>query len=305
MARKIRDQLQSLEALNERQLVEKNKEYDQDAINYIIVEGGVKLAVFNISHGVLLGKNEYEFAYKEGFLEEFISQYYSEEKIPKEILLPEEVTSSMQDYLSDIKGSRVRILVPQRGESLLLLNLVKKNLEKTFMEKDLILSDLKDAIGLETLPVVIECFDISHLSGTDTVGSMVRFKDAIPDKSNYRRFRIRTVEGIDDFASIAEIVRRRYSRLKDEGSMLPDLVVIDGGPGQLSAASKTLVDLGLKIPIISLAKRLEEIYFPASGLPITLDRKSRALQLLQRIRDESHRFAVSYHKVLRKKRTLR
>jgi excinuclease ABC subunit C len=152
---------------------------------------------------------------------------------------------------------------------------------------------------------VIECFDISHLSGTSMVGSMVQFRDGKPDKSNYRRFKIKTVEGIDDFASIAEVVKRRYTRLLDEHAQFPDLVIIDGGRGQLSSARGALAGMGVTgQPVIAIAKREEEVYVPDADLPLRLDRKSIALRYIEEIRDEAHRFAIAYNRLLRKKKVL-
>ena len=160
---------------------------------------------------------------------------------------------------------------------------------------------LQRALGLARPPERLECFDISNTMGSFSVGSMVSFLNGTPDKSNYRRFRIRTVEGIDDFRMIAEVVRRRYSRLKKEGKAYPDLVVIDGGKGQLQAAAGELRALGLDIPLIGLAKKEEEIFVPGKRAALILSRDSLALRLLQRLRDEAHRFAVSYHRLLRNK----
>ena len=148
---------------------------------------------------------------------------------------------------------------------------------------------------------MIECFDISNISGTNAVGSMVRFDNAHPDKTNYWRFKIKTVFGPDDFASINEIVKRRYKRLKEEQKEMPDLIVIDGGKGQLNAAEDALKSLELKIPVISLAKKFEEIYVPGKEIPIILPKTSEALKLLMQIRDEAHRFAIKYHQLLRSK----
>jgi excinuclease ABC subunit C len=167
------------------------------------------------------------------------------------------------------------------------------------MKNELKVKDLQASLGLVQVPAVIECFDISHLSGTSMVGSMVQFRDGAPDKKNYRRFRIRTVEGIDDVASIAEIVKRRYSRLIEENASFPDLIIIDGGKGQLAAALGALEELGLKIPVIALAKREEEVYLPGEMLPRRLDEKGMALHVLQEIRDEAHRFAIAYNRLLR------
>jgi len=194
--------------------------------------------------------------------------------------------------------------VPKIGEKKKLLELVEKNIEHAFLRDGLKVQDLQGALDLATPPSVIECFDISHLSGTSVAGSMVQFRDGKPDKKNYRRFRIRTVEGIDDVAAIGEVVKRRYSRLTGEGAELPDLVIVDGGKGQLGAARDALTRLDCKIPVIAIAKREEEVYVPGEMLPRRLDPKGMALRYLQEIRNEAHRFAVAYHTVLRKKRTL-
>ncbi len=158
---------------------------------------------------------------------------------------------------------------------------------------------LERALGLDHAPERIECFDISNIMGNQSVGSMVSFVNGRPDKSNYQRFKIKTVQGIDDFKSIAEIVMRRYTRLKKEGLPYPDLIMIDGGKGQLAAACDVLKGLGIQIPIISLAKREEEVFLPTKRNPIVLSKDSLGLKLLQRVRDEAHRFAITYHRKLR------
>jgi excinuclease ABC subunit C len=205
----------------------------------------------------------------------------------------------MAGYLSERKGRSVQVTVPKIGEKKKLIELVWENIGHAFMKNELKVKDLQASLGLVQVPAVIECFDISHLSGTSMVGSMVQFRDGAPDKKNYRRFRIRTVEGIDDVASIAEIVKRRYSRLIEENASFPDLIIIDGGKGQLAAALGALEELGLKIPVIALAKREEEVYLPGEMLPRRLDEKGMALHVLQEIRDEAHRFAIAYNRLLR------
>jgi excinuclease ABC subunit C len=161
---------------------------------------------------------------------------------------------------------------------------------------------LERALGLPKTPARIECFDISNIMGNQSVGSMVSFLNGKPDKSNYRRFKIRQVEGIDDFKMMAEVVRRRYTRLKNEGLIFPDLIIIDGGKGQLSAAADELNKLEVQIPMISLAKREEEVFMPGRRNSIILAKDSLGLRLLQRVRDEAHRFAVKYHRLLRGKK---
>ena len=181
------------------------------------------------------------------------------------------------------------------------MDLVDKNIEITFFSDTAKAEELGKRLKLSEAPSVIECFDISHLSGTSTVGSMVQFRNGKADKRNYRRFRIKTVEGIDDFAAIAEVVRRRYSRLKREDAELPSLVIIDGGRGQLNSALSELKKLGLKIPIISIAKEFEEIYLPHIPEPVRMARSDKALMFVQEIRDEAHRFALKYNRQIRGK----
>jgi len=219
--------------------------------------------------------------------------------------VPEKVSEPMEEFFSRQKGRKVTVTVPLRGAKRRLLDLVRMNIETVFFGDEIKLHEVRDQLGLSELPRVIECFDISHLSGTSVVGSMVRFSDARPDKKNYRRFQIKTVEGVDDFMAIGEIVRRRYSRLRDEGSPMPDLVMVDGGKGQLHAAVKEIKKLGLSLPVIALAKREEEIYMVGHAHPVPIDRKDRASLFLQEIRDEAHRFAVTYHRLLRKKKSIK
>lgn len=166
------------------------------------------------------------------------------------------------------------------------------------------LKDLKELLGLDKLPECIEAFDISNIFGKEATGSMVSFYKGIPDKDNYRRFRIKTVEGIDDYSMLAEVVRRRYMRLKEEGLVFPDLILIDGGRAHLLTAKKVLESLGVEVPLASIAKEKEHIYVPARSAPIKLKEDTPALNLIRRLRDEAHRFAVSYHRVLRRKKVI-
>jgi excinuclease ABC subunit C len=251
--------------------------------------------------GTLENKQQFEFEYNPEFLEEFIIQYYSDNPVPGELILPVKVDETLVDYLENIREGSVKVKVPQKGEKRKLMELVLKNVEASFFGHLDKLEDLQNKLDLQEIPAVIECFDISHLSGTSMVGSMVQFRNGKPDKSNYRRFRIKTVEEIDDYAALTEVVRRRYTRLLNEKTEMPNLVIIDGGLGQLNAALEVLKELNLKIPVISIAKRLEEIYIPGSESPLSLSKKSGALQMIQQLRDEAHRFAIKYHKLLRKK----
>jgi excinuclease ABC subunit C len=316
-ALEIREQIRSIKELSERQKMERNKAYDEDFINWIVHDGThksvlsrkgtkvpssssrVSLILFNARKGILENKQSFEFDYNDNFLEEFLVQFYSDYDCPKEIVLPEDVDSGLKDFFKKLGA---RVVVPKKGDRLKLLELVKRNVEiAVFGDSDKV-RDLAEKLNLNFLPKVIECFDVSHLSGTDTVASMVQFRDGKADKNNYRRFKIRTVEGNDDYASMREVVLRRYTKLKGEDLEMPDLILIDGGKGQLGIVVDVLKELDLKIAVIGIAKREEEVFFPGRSESVRLDRKSKALRLLQEIRDEAHRFAINYQRLLRGKR---
>ena len=328
-ALELRNEIAALQRLQERQQVERSRRYDQDVISYAVDGSTVYLMIFRVYRGTLDGKEEYVFASGEGVIEEFIVQYYSERLPPEELILdgtlegsskghakgssenPSEDSyedhpgasskAALQDYLTRMRGRKVCITIPRQGPKKQLLELARKNVEMGFFADKKKIDALADALRLSRRPEVIECFDISHLAGSFSVGIMVQFRGGRPDKSQYRRFRIRSVQGIDDFASIAETVRRRYSRLKEEKGEMPDLILIDGGKGQLSSALRELQKLRLKIPVISLAKGEEEIYVPGLDEPLAIGRDEKASLFLQEIRDEAHRFAISYNRLLRKK----
>jgi excinuclease ABC subunit C len=303
-ALELKNQIESVKALEGRQKMERDKDYDEDIINYIVVKDNVHLMIFNSLKGIIYDKKEFDFPATPNFLEEFLVQYYSDNEIPRKIIIPTKVDESIEDYLKKLKKKKVEVVVPKKGTSKELLDLVLKNLEISLFGDEDKLKDLMEKLKLNELPRVIECFDVSHLSGTATVASMVQFRNAKPDKSNYRRFKIRTVDQIDDFASMKEVVKRRYSKLKKEGAAMPNLVVIDGGKGQLSSVMEVLEELDLKLVVISLAKREEEIFVPGKGSPIVLDKRSKALKLLQNVRNEAHRFAIKYNRLLRNKKLL-
>ncbi|MDL2260907.1 excinuclease ABC subunit UvrC [Methanimicrococcus sp. OttesenSCG-928-J09] len=213
----------------------------------------------------------------------------------------ENISQSLIDFLSQRRGKAVKITIPKRGDKKDLLLLAEKNIEIAFFSATSKVEELGKRLMLPEPPRVIECFDISHLSGTHTVASMVQFRDGKADKSNYRRFKIKTVEGINDFASIAEVVNRRYSRLLEEEKPLPDLILIDGGKGQLSYAVAELKKLGVKTPVISLAEREEEVFVPGLSDPLPIKKNEKASLYLQEIRDEAHRFAITFNRELRQK----
>jgi excinuclease ABC subunit C len=297
----LRNQMGAIGHLAERQHVERPKETDQDVIAYTIADDTVYLMVFSVEKGLLSGKQEYSFDNREDFFEEFLVQYYADRKPPAELILPHGVDEALAGYLAEQKGRSVQVTVPKIGGKKKMLELVEKNIEHAFLKNDLKVKDLQATLDLPDPPEVIECFDISHLSGTSMVGSMVQFRNGVPDKKNYRRFKIKTIEGVDDAASMAEVVKRRYHRLIEENTDLPDLIILDGGKGQLSAAQEVLEGLDLGIPVIAIAKKEEEVYVPGEMLPRRLDPKGMALRYIQEIRDEAHRFAIAYHKLLRGK----
>lgn len=258
----------------------------------------------------------------------FLEKYYMEtpDLVPTEIFtretLPEDERKALETLLSTKEsgsGGRknVRFITPRKGEKARLLDMCAENarhhLEEYLIQKQKrgemarenpALEALRKTLRLEKTPARIECFDNSHLQGTDYASSMVCFVDGKPKKSDYRKFRLASFEGSDDYAAMKEAVTRRYGGSLSGELPLPDLVVIDGGKGQVNAARKSLDALGLEIPVIGLAKRLEEIFLPGKKDPYNLPKTSPALKLLQHIRDEAHRFAISYHRNLRRQRTL-
>lgn len=302
-AKERRDQIYALNRISQKQIISLDKKYNQDVINYIKSGTKIMFEVFNINKGVISGRKDFKFNQLKGSLAEFIKQYYFEHDIPEEIIIPEEIEGKniIEKYLSKIKNKKVEITVPVKGDKAKLLELAKTNLSLNLSECDQTLLNLQEVLLLPTLPKHIECFDISNLGDKFTVGSMVHFVDCKPDKNNYRRFKIRFVKAQNDVAMISEVVSRRYYRLVKEKADLPDLIVIDGGKAQLNAAKKVLTKLKLDISIIGLAKKFEEVYLVGKSEPIRLSKKDNALKLLQRVRNEAHRFAITYNRLLRSK----
>jgi excinuclease ABC subunit C len=324
-AAKTRDRLRALSVYNEKQKVVEMKEVDRDIIALALKEDDACGVVFKVRDGKVLGSHHYYLSNVGGktegeALETLLERYYLDnEDIPGEISISGEVNSIdvIRTWLSTRRGGAVSVDVPKTGEKVKLVGMVKKNAE--FLLEELQLQKMKRGdfiphsvqslqrdLRLAAPPRRIECFDISNIQGSDTVASMVVFVDAKPKKSEYRKFKIRSVQGPDDFASMREVVERRYSRLIEEGGTSPDLIVVDGGKGQLSSAVEVLGQLNYtSTPIIGLAKRLEEVFFPGQGDPLLIPRTSSSLKLLQQIRDEAHRFAITYHRTLRSKRILK
>ena len=334
----VRDKIQGLRNYSERQKVVDPDLIDRDIFSVAIDDDDACGVVFKIRDGKIVGRQHFYMSAVEGIEEkEIVSQlvrrYYLEsDYFPKEIFLPTEVGNSavIQSWLTSRRGDKVTMVVPKSGDKLRLMGMCKANAK--YLLDDLKIKKLKRGektpkvlellqkdLHLTTLPRRIECFDISNIQGSDAAASLVVFEDGKPKKSEYRRFKIRTVEGPDDFASMREVIRRHYSNLLDENGVRPDLIMVDGGKGQLSSAVEVIKQIEIRnhrlgdgqvkfeiqnISIIGLAKRLEEIYFPNISEPQSILKTSASLKLLQRIRDEAHRFAVEYHRKLRTKRTL-
>lgn len=309
LAKSYRDQIMAVKLIEERQKIDVPKNFDQDVLNWLVVGAKIYFQLFNIDKGVITSRHKFTFSFYPGVVEEFIKQYYSINFIPREIIIPAKLEEQdlIIKYLQETKVKkftmaympRVDLTVPQKGEKAELLNLVKDNLEITLGLEPGIM-DLQQKLGLAVMPKVIEFFDVSTLQGSYNVGAMIQMVGGRFNKNEYRKFKIRWKEAQDDFAMMFEIVLRRYYRLAMEKKPMPDLIVIDGGKGQLNASLKALHELKLDLNICSLAKREEEIYLPHKELPLKLDQKQPGIKLLIKGRDEVHRFVIKYHRSLRK-----
>ena len=303
-AKDIRDTLLRLESLQTKQKMEYVKNSDEEYFGIGIKKQTAIVMNFRMINGVIRDSDKFFFdLVGDNSFSNFLYQYYSTHKIPKFILvsiLPDN-QKLLESLLSGQAGFTVKILAPNKGKKRDIINLILKNIELIYSkggEPGLV--ELKEILNLPVIPNIIECFDISN-HGTDfAVGSMSRFVDGKPNKSGYRKFKIKTVSGRDDFAMIGEIIKRRYYRLLEEHSELPDLIVIDGGKGQLNAAMKSLESLGLKLSCISLAKENEEVYIPKNKNPVVIPKNKSSLKILQHARDESHRFGVTYNRTIQK-----
>jgi len=318
----LRDHIRALDRLEAPQKITTTDIDERDLFGSHVEWDRGALQIFSVREGKVVGREGYlvhRVAEPERFLSSAIQQYYADGQryVPREVLVPVEIPDRglLEEWLSARRGTQVRIRIPQRGEKVRLLEMVVRNARLAFdlewrhprTQSEEILRGLQDLLQLEVEPRRIECFDISNIQGSDVVASMVVFEDGLSKKSDYRKFRIKGLGGTpDDFASMREVVGRRYRRLLEEGKELPDLVLIDGGKGQLSAATEALAELGLgDQPVASLAKREELIFVPGHDEPVALPRSSPILQFVQRVRDEAHRFAIGFHRQTRSKRTLR
>ena len=338
LAARYRDRLSSVKKAIEKRQIAGTRNEDFDVIGVHDDELEASVQVFFVRKGRVMGQrgsivDKVEDFTQPDLIARIIEDVYHDENpigMPKNVFVPSlpEKAELYQEWLTGQRGSRVEIRVPQRGDKRALHETATKNARESFARHRLkrgtdhnsrskALEELQRHLALPNAPLRIECYDMSHLQGTDYVGSMVVLEDALPRKSEYRRFKIRDVEGNDDFAAMEEVLSRRFRNYLDEKdlpsteitkfSYPPQLLVVDGGKGQLGVAVRVLESMGLEeeIPVVALAKQFEEVFIPGRSQPIELPRGSEALYLLQRIRDESHRFAIAYHRKLRDKRMTR
>jgi excinuclease ABC subunit C len=316
----LRDQIQSLNKVRERQKIISTEQTDQDVLGVVRQGGDACVELFVVRKGRLVGQEAFFFdrvgAGEGEVLSAFIRQFYAKNVVPPaDILTSEDVPEAelLTEWLSRLAQRRVAIHAPQRGAKREFVAMAEENaaialqnhlLSRTNRQQ-LVQEDLQRALNLPSPPNRIEGYDISHIQGSEQVGSMVVWENGDMKKDDYKRFRIKSVIGSDDFASLEEMLRRRFSRSLEQGTALPDLVLIDGGRGQLNVGLTVLQDLGLDyIPVVALAKQQEEVYRGESLEPLVLDRTAPALHTLQKVRDEAHRFAITYHKKLRTQRTI-
>ncbi len=319
-AAKFRDQTAVLEAYTTAQNIVSTDFINRDILTLAAADKDAVVVVLRIREGNLIGREHFFLKIREensrsDILREFIRSYY-----PTTTFIPRELFTELDDeiplyeeFLRSLAGHAVKIIQPERGDKAKLLTLARKNAD--MLLKDHLLQKMKnrekpgkmvealqEALNLPVPPMTIEGFDISTIQGTNTVASMVSFENGRPKKSAYRRFIVKTVVGTDDFASMKEVVERRYTRLIEEKGVLPDLILIDGGKGQLGVAKDVLQRLNLgNLPVLGLAKKLEEVFIPGYSYPQNIPKTSPALTLLRRIRDEAHRFAITFHRERRDK----
>jgi excinuclease ABC subunit C len=324
-AARLRDTIEAMEAVRQKQKVDSAEHVDRDVIAYARDGRNGVAVVLQIREGILIGRQDLALKVDAGLtdgdlLSGFLKQYYNHlENLPKEVYIPGAVEDSalMEKWLSKSRGSKVRMISPQIGEKQRLVGMAETNarllLEEILAQKhkykDRVSAStaaLQKVLNLKQAPKTISCFDISNLGATDKAASLVYFEKGKPKKSEYRHFKIKTVEGQDDFAAMREVFTRYVERRQKGDLPLPDLMMVDGGKGQLSIAGEVLGKYGLnRQPVIGLAKRLEEVFIPGKLEPVSIPKTSPALNLLKRVRDEAHRFAISYHRKLRAKRTVK
>jgi excinuclease ABC subunit C len=332
-AAKLRDQLDNVRKAIEKQQMVSSKRENMDVIGMVEDELEAAFQVFFVRGGRVTGRKGYVVDKVEDLdtaelVAGFVERTYLDSEVPKQVLVPVEPAEHdlIESWLATQRGTKVALRVPHRGEKRSLLETVTQNAKEQFAQHRLKrssdfaarsrqLKELQDQLGLEEAPLRIECFDISNTGPTEAVGSMVVFEDGLPKRSDYRRFAIKWSQGQDDFANMGEVIRRRFQRYLEEKegdgndpttrkfAYPPNLVVIDGGKGQLNRAVEVMSELGINdVSVISLAKRMEEVFVPGRSEPIVIPRGSESLYLLQQLRDEAHRFALTYHRQRRGKR---
>ena len=336
-AARLRDRLASVQRAIEKQQMVVDKSEDLDVIGMAGDDLEAAVQVFYVRRGRVVGRKGFVLDKAEDLtagelVDRLLEGLYADEPplgVPKQVLVPEPSADPelYEEWLSTFRGSHVTVRVPQRGDKRALLETVTQNAREEFTRHRLkraadhnsrarALRDLQEVLGLPEAPLRIECYDMSHIQGSDYVGSMVVLEDGLPRKGEYRRFKIKGVAGNDDFAAMEEVLTRRLTaylaerdqpaaeRVGGKFSYPPQLLLVDGGKGQLSVAERVVEELGLEaeIPVAALAKRFEEVYVPGEADPVRIPRQSEALYLLQRVRDEAHRFAIAYHRQLRGKR---
>jgi len=326
-AARIRDQIKHIEKVIEKQSIVSRDFIDRDVIGFHRQDHRAAVYSLFIRAGKLLGGKGFNFSSislpDEEILSSFLRQYYREDRfIPEQILIPRPIPEKnlSEGWLTELKGQRVHILVPRKGAKRRLLEMAAENAEKFLHreadleeKKENLLLNLRESLRLGIIPKRIEAFDISNLQGGQAVGSMVTFEDGKPNKDRYRHFKIKTVEGADDYGMMYEVILRRYKKAVEE-KKFPDLVLIDGGRGQLNVAQEVFKELGIKgVDLLSLAKARrvghaetsdEKVFHPQYKEPITLGKQSPLLRFLDQIRDEAHRFAITYHKKVRQREAI-
>jgi len=327
-AAQLRDQIVAVERSAERQKITSARGSDQDVIAVVQEGTDACVEIFNVRDGKVISQDHYLLGAAESepgeVLSSFAKQFYARAlHVPREVLLhhPIEDSAVLEEWMTSLRGGKVSITVPVIGEKRRLVEMVADNARQALEQHKLrwmsdeqkttgALLELQQVLGLAKLPSRIECYDISNIQGTSAVGSMVVSERGKAKNNEYRRFKIKTVEGANDFAMMAEMLARRFKRAETDSTdesfgVLPDLIIIDGGKGQLHAAVDALRAAGREeIPVVSLAKRLEEMFVPDRPESVLLPRTSQALYLVQRIRDEAHRFAVTYHRNVRQKQAV-
>jgi excinuclease ABC subunit C len=325
----LRDRLTAIDRTLDRQEVHAYKGDDFDVLAAATAEGDSVVQLFRVRDGTIVGRDHFALEGAEGapaaeVIASFLKQHYSAATmLPPEIVTPATLpdAESLEAFLTERRGGPARLHVPQRGKKRHLAELAERNATDALEQErvrwladrgktEVALRELQEALGLEGPPKRIECYDVSHVQGTSVVSSMIVFEDGRPAKSQYRRFRARISDRNDDFTNMRDTLRRRFLRSASPEAQsswpLPDLVILDGGKGQLSAGLAALADAGrLQIPIAALAKEREELFVPNRPDPIVLPRTAQGLYLVQRIRDEAHRFAVTYHQKVRSRRAVR